>query len=188
MRVYHGNVKEDTIGYVMVVPDVSDLEDFVESFAATVAGLEGTQAGFRPREAILSLPEEGGLQYLNHLAGLAQARARAGEMRFSVTGVEVYCLAKKGNNINLLATARVPARREVLEQYDVIRRQYRNLLFRAQLIRNLLQDRPWYAGFDRLFAVHDRELFVGEHAMDFAVGAAAKFRSESGVSSGGNAA
>ena len=50
-----------TSSYVLVVPDVSDLEGFVQDFPDTTAQLKPELAGYRPREAVISLPQEGGL-------------------------------------------------------------------------------------------------------------------------------
>jgi CRISPR-associated protein Cmx8 len=92
-------------------------------------------------------------------------------LRFTVTGVEIFQLQPRGNNIDLRSTARVPADPALIERYAAIRDRYRNPLFRAQLIRNLLAGRPWYSGFDRLFATHDRVHFVGTGAGQFAANA-----------------
>src|SRR6185437_9362688 len=92
--------------------------------------------------------------------------------------VESYLLAHEGNNVNLLATGRVPARRQLLVQYDAIRGRYHHLLFRGQLIRNLLGGRPWYVGYDQIFATHRSELFIGEGARDFAFDARKKLDTE----------
>lgn len=134
---------------------------------------------------MLSLPEEGGLQYLTNLVALAAAKAQAGPIRFNMAGVEVYHLAKQGKSVALLATGRVPAQRKLVEQYEVIRGRYRNLLFRGQLIRNLLDGQPWYHGFDRLFAVRDQETFIGQVATAFAVDVDRKFNTEFAASSVG---
>lgn len=178
--------REKPRGYVIAVPDVMDLEGFAADYQASVAQLDTTMYRYRPRHAVLSLPQEGGLQYLNNLVALAAARAQAGAIRFSVAGVEVYHLTKKGNSIAVLATGRVPARRELVEQYEVIRGgRYRNLLFRGQLIRNLLDRQPWYDRFDQLFATHDQELFIGQGDAPFAADAARKFTVEFGASLAG---
>jgi CRISPR-associated protein Cmx8 len=170
-------VTEEPIGYVLTVPDVTALSEFVRDFAAEVATLSTAMAGYRPRDAVLALPEEGGLDYLTKLSA---GRALQGETRFSVAGVEVYHLAKQGNNIRLLATGRVPARRDLVRQFEAIGRT-RNLLFRAQLIRNLLAQRPWYDGIDRIFARYELGLFMGGAPDGFAASARRRFRQEFGL-------
>jgi CRISPR-associated protein Cmx8 len=177
----HDVVREETTGYILTVPDVLDLDGFIEEYRAGIGQLTADMAGFRPRDAVLSLPEEGGLNYLSNLAAIARAKANAGNVEFNVAAMEVYHLQKRGNNIAMLGSGRVPANRSVVEQYDAIRREYRNLLFRGQLIRNLLRRQPWYTGFDRLFAGRDLGLFLGDAGKWFATESARKFQEEFGV-------
>lgn len=177
----HDAAREETTGYVLAIPDVTDLDGFVEGFRARVGQLSEAMAGFRPRNAVLSLPEEGGLSYLSNLAAIARAKASTGNIGFNVADIEVYHLAKRGNNVAMLGSGRVPASREIVEQYDAIRHDYRNLLLRGQLIRNLLRGQPWYAGFNHLFAVRDLDLFLGDSGRWFATEVARKFQEEFGV-------
>jgi CRISPR-associated protein Cmx8 len=170
-----GGEHEESLGYVFAVPDVADLAGFVQDFPDLIAELTSDAHGYRPRDGVLSLPHEGALEYLRHVAHLARSRAEVGNLAFTVTGVEIFQLQQRGNNIDLRATARVPADPALVESYEAIQGQYRNPLFRAQLIRNLLDGSPWYHGFDRLFAVQDRALFVGPAAGPFAASARRRF-------------
>jgi CRISPR-associated protein Cmx8 len=163
------------VGYVLAVPDVSGLDGFVRAFPESVAQLGTEMAGYRPREAVISLPQEGGLEYLRHLASLAKGKARAGEIAYSVAGVEVYHLEKQGKSIHVLAADRVAATADMLEEYEAIRGRYRHPLFRRQIILNLLWGDPWYRGFERIFATHRREWFIGSHAERFVVDARRRF-------------
>ena len=169
---------EKPAGYVLAIPDVLDVGWFHDTFAARVDRLETRMYRYRPRGAVFALPEEGGLEYLRHLVALAAARARAGEVRYAVTGVEVYQLEKQGNSIRVLAAGRVPATEDLLNDYEAIHDRYRDLTFRGQLIRNLLGERPWYDGFDRLFDRCDRSLFVGPRGVSFGADAHRRFRTE----------
>ena len=105
-----------TGSYVLVVPDVSDLEGFVQDFPDTIAQLKPELAGYRPREAAISLPQEGGLEYLHHLTRLTKAKAERGELAYSIAGVEVYHLEKQGNNIRMLGADRVSMTPRLLEK------------------------------------------------------------------------
>jgi CRISPR-associated protein Cmx8 len=66
--------------------------------------------------------------------------------------VDVFHLEKRGNSIRILSSDRVPFDEVILDRYEAIRGTYRNPLFRGQLVRNLLKNRDWYAGFGMLFA------------------------------------
>ncbi len=156
------------VGYVLAAPDISDLGRFCQSFMETVAHLGAEVAGFRPRGAIISLPQEGALEYLHHLLALATGKAQEGETEYSVAGVEVYHLAKRGRRIQVLATQRLAASRRLLQDYDAIRGRYRDPLFKRQVLLNLLRGEPWYQGFDLVFAQNDSQRFVGARADRFA--------------------
>jgi CRISPR-associated protein Cmx8 len=153
-----------TGSYVLVVPDVSDLEGFVKDFPDTTAQLKPELAGYRPREAAISLPQEGGLEYLHQLSRFAKAKAERGELAYSIAGVEVYHLEKQGNNIRMLGADRVSMTPRLLEQYETIRGCYRDPLFKRQRIFNLLRGEPWYLGFDQLFSLNNSERFIGSQA------------------------
>jgi CRISPR-associated protein Cmx8 len=176
-----GRVEEGTAGFVLAVPDVADLEGFIHEFEAWNNRLDGqAMHGYRPRDAVFALPAEGALQYLDRLAAIARGRLAGGEVRFTVSGVEVYLLQKRVNTIPVLASTRVAADRKLVERYAAQIRDCRDLLARAQLVRNLLDRRPWYAGFDRLFNAIDARLVLGSSGWRFAVAVGERFRTELG--------
>jgi CRISPR-associated protein Cmx8 len=156
-----------TSSYVLVVPDVSDLEGFVQDFPDTTAQLTPELAGYRPRGAVISLPQEGGLEYLRHLTRLAKARAGRGALGYSIAGVDIYHLEKQGNNIRTLGADRVSVAPSLLDKYEAIRDNYRDPLFKRQRILNLLREEPWYRGFDQLFSRNSLERFIGSQAYWF---------------------
>lgn len=175
LLVEKGEFKEESVGYVISIPDVLDLDGFCDAFEASMARLRSEPAGYRPRDAVLALPLEGGLQYL---VALAAGRVAGGHVRFTLAGVDVFCLQKQGNTIPILAAGRVPAESALVQQYGLIRDQYRNLLFREQLVRNLLRGRPWHEGFDRLFSLHDAGMFIGSGAWGFPGSASRRLRAD----------
>jgi CRISPR-associated protein Cmx8 len=161
VKIDAGQVRQEPVAYVLTVPDVADLDGFLEDFPGYLQGLGTERAGYRPREAVLALRAEGGLQFLRHVTALAQARAGSSALHFSVSGVQVFELVRRGKKVSIGGTDRLPARRELIEQYDIITARSSGLLFRAQLIRNLLAEAPWFSGFQRLFETHPWQLFFG---------------------------
>lgn len=161
LKVSDGHPTEEIAGYVLAVPDVADVWAFAEEFPDTIGQLDEQTAGYRPRDAVLSIPQEGALEYLRHLSTLARARAGQGNLQYSVTGVEVYLMVKRGRNIMLLSTGRVAADADLLNEYEIIRgRRYRHPVLKAQLILNLLRGEPWYRGFGRVFDTQPQEIFL----------------------------
>jgi CRISPR-associated protein Cmx8 len=177
LEVIDRDGKTKFVGYVLTLPDVSDLDGFLQDFPDTVAQLGNEVAGYRPRGAVISLPQEGGLEYLHHLTHLAKGKALRGELAYNVAGVEVYHLEKQGNNIQVHSVDRLAAKRDLLEKYEVIRGRYRDPLFRGQVILNLLREEPWYRGFDRVFAKQDRKRFISSQAERFSMDARRYFES-----------
>lgn len=165
-------------GYVLAVPDVSDLVGFVHDFAESLPQLTTDMAGYRPRDAVISVPQEAALEYLHHVLGLARARALERELHYSLAGVEVYHLEKRGNSIHVLTADRVIPARDVLEGYDALRGRYRDPFFRRQIVLNLLRRELWYCGFDRVFAQESHDHFVGAAASRFATDANRRFETE----------
>ena len=169
-----------TNSYVLVVPDVSDLKGFVKEFPDTTAQLRPELASYRPRGAVISLPQEGGLEYLRHLTRLAKAKAEKGDLAYSITGVDIYHLEKQGNNIHLLGADRVSVAPSLLDKYEAIRDNYRDTLFKRQRILNLLREEPWYRGFDQLFSRNYLELFIRSQAYSFSTDSRKGFEIKSG--------
>jgi CRISPR-associated protein Cmx8 len=169
--------KRDYVGYAVAVPDVDDVEGFTVDFEESLARLDATPAPskYRPRDAVISVPQEGGLEYLRQVARLVHGRAIEGERRFSVSGVDVYFLESLTKGVRLRGTHRVGVSQRVLDGYDAIRRRYGTPQFRRQLILNLLRERPWYLGFDALFVTTSSEHFVGKYSRWFAHDARSHF-------------
>jgi CRISPR-associated protein Cmx8 len=151
---------------------VADVRGFVGDYPAALARLDGAVAGYRPRDALVSVPQEGALEY-----AMALARARHGgqEITFSISGVEVFHLAKKGNSVHVMAAERIGISREVLDKYEAIRARYRHPLFRRQLILNILRGEPWYGGFDKVFATNPQGHFVVKASDDKLIHSSRKF-------------
>jgi CRISPR-associated protein Cmx8 len=155
-------------GYVIAIPDVMDFEGFCHDFPAAMDKLRPQAAGYRPRDAVISVPQEGGLEYMHHLLGLAKAKSEGQEIAlYDVTGVEVYHLEKRGNNVHMLAAERIAIDQRILEDYEAIRGRYFDPIYRRQRILNLLRRDPWYSGFAEVFASNRYEFFVGSKAARF---------------------
>jgi len=173
----HTRTLEDDAGYVFTVPDVANVAPFVRRFRRAVAQLDASARGndYRPAHGIWALPQEGALEFQHHIVQLAASAAEQQEARTSMTGVEIYQLMKRGNNVPIVATGRVSTSSWLADRYALIRDRKTSWspIFRAQTIRNLLReyahgDVPWYRDFDKVFERHDWELFAGDAAGPFA--------------------
>lgn len=169
-----GNARQD--GYVLALPDVTDFAGFLTDFPQATAQLSTEVAGFRPRAALISVPQEAALEYAAGLQALARADYAETELALTTAAVEVFHLSKQGNNIPLLSTCRISLTPANLAGYKAIRGVYRHTLFRRQMILNLLRGDAWYAGFDGVFSRNPKEYFLGLHASRFQQDVASKFK------------
>lgn len=165
-------------GYLLTLPDVCDYRSFPMDFREFTAGRSAEMEGIYPKDASIAIPEEGALEYLANLAAIARARSKQSMWSFSAMGAEVYHLDKRGNNVPLLYTARVRAEARLLGAYEAMRRQYHHVLFRRQLVLNLLRDVPWYRGFERVFGTQPQTLFLGNTGRFFQVDLERKLKLE----------
>lgn len=142
--------KRDFVGYALAVPDVADLPDFCDELAEAMNARETEVAGYVPRQAVVDLPAESALDLMVRLTERMQHKNQFAEDL--MTGVDVFHVAKEGNNVRILGSARVDIDRPAVDAYKNIRDKLRDHRFRRQRLLNLLGHAPWYAGFDRLLA------------------------------------
>lgn len=144
-------------GYLLVIPEVNDLRLFVADMIDYWKMLEPEASGYRPRGALIDLPEEGGLEFLYHLAHM---HAKQLGIAYDVAAVELYHLQKKGNNVRMLAAERLLPNARVLAEYESIRGVRANPYYKSLRIRNLLGANSWHHGVNAIFAHYPWEYFV----------------------------
>jgi CRISPR-associated protein Cmx8 len=139
----------DFVGYVLAIPEVADLEQFLSDYPQMLGQLSSAVRGYRPAEAVIDLPAQGALAFLEHLARLSTEKATE-KVKYSVGSIEFLHLAKFGNNIKSMAAGRVAPRPNLLERYLAIVGRpgedppFRNPLFRRGLMLALLNDQEWH--------------------------------------------
>lgn len=144
-------------GYLLVIPEVADLRLYVEDMIVYWKKLEPDASGYRPRDALIDLPEEGGLEFLYNVA---RTHAKQLEVAYAVTEIEIYHLQKQGNNVRMLAAERMLPNSRVLAEYENIRGARANPYYKNLRIRNLLDGNPWHRGADAFFAHYPWEYFI----------------------------
>lgn len=181
----------DFVGYTLAVPEVADLTAFVRDYPRMLAALAPDARGYRPAQAVIDVPAEGALAFLDDLAVLTGLDVETGELRFSIGGVEYLHLVKTGNNVKAAAAGRVSPNRRLLAGYRAISCpkdesvRYRNPLFRRGLLAALLDDEPWYRPLGRAFSTFEDAVFLRQRRKaddkgppQFADDAGKKFRHE----------
>ena len=168
-QVIDNDGSNEFVGYSLAIPEVSDLENFCHDYPSLLARLPKEPRGYRPLGAVIDLPEQSALEFLQHLGELADFQAQQGTSRkiaASVSAIEYLHLVKRGNNVKSRSAGRIaPSRKLMASYFDIMRRgAFRNPLFRAGLLRSLLDSirglTPWYASFGDLFQSRPWPFFV----------------------------
>lgn len=151
--------------YVVVTPEVSDLRAFTSEYPNHLADLNADTLGNSryPKEALVSVPEEGGLEFL------ASHRVTAGNSEKFLTAdcvsnVMITHLDYGKGSPHLQHIGVVRGTQYMLNEYVLLREQCWNYLYRELRLRNLLGGSPWYTGADQLFAEQPAEAFIHQNA------------------------
>ena len=185
-------VTTDFVGYTLAVPDVSNLKEFLRDYPKLLGMLKQDARGYRPAQAVIDLPAEGALAFLDDLAVLTGLQVETGELRFSLGAVEYLHVFKEKRNVKTMSAGRVAPNRRLLSGYRGIVSPkdestcFRNPLFRRGLLAALFEDVPWYRPFGHPFSMYDAGVFIRQPRKgdeengppQFTTDAAKKFRHE----------
>jgi CRISPR-associated protein Cmx8 len=142
-----GDGSREFVGFVLAVPDVSDLSQFTRRYKRSLERLTSRLSRYYPAEAVVSLPAESALEFMDGLARLTQAASSEdwSDVARALAGVEFFHMVKAGNNVKTMTHGRITATPDILTKYEVIRETCRNPVFRAARLLALLRDEPrWY--------------------------------------------
>jgi CRISPR-associated protein Cmx8 len=142
--------KREFIGYAIAIPDVANLKKFCVKFDKLLKARGIEKSGYRPRDAVIDLPAESGLDLMSGLSDRITAMTGEQSTSSTVLGVDVIHTEKQGNNVRILSCIRIDPDEPTIDKYIKIKKDYWNPLFRRQRLINLIDDKPWYAGFDAL--------------------------------------
>jgi CRISPR-associated protein Cmx8 len=152
--------QRDFNGFAVVVPDVGTLDAFVEEWPSVARGRGSEASGYRPREAIIDVPGEAGLDVFRRC--LAVIRQKQGSTRTKdwLVAADVFHLEREGNNVRLRSIARIDPERRMVDEYARVRGAYWSPIFRRQRIGSLLEGKPWWWGFARLCSVTSETMTI----------------------------
>jgi CRISPR-associated protein Cmx8 len=145
--------KREFVGFALSFPDIVDLAAFVDDWARLARERSPEASGYRPRDAIVDVAVEGGLDLVARMFQLIGRREGAAATAPWLTAVDVFHVERVGNNVRLRSISRLDAVRARSDEYMRVRGSYRSPVFRRQRIVNVLSDLPWWSGFGRLCAI-----------------------------------
>lgn len=152
--------KSQFVGHVLSFSDVADLEAFCDEYMHVLDHRGKEMLAYLPKQVVLDLPAEAGLQFLSALRARLQAAEGKKATRDLVLGVDVFHLEREGNNVRTRSTIRIEPSDVLQDEYERIRGSCRDPVFRRQLMSNLLSNRSWSDGFERLFATLPSSIFL----------------------------
>jgi CRISPR-associated protein Cmx8 len=151
-------------GYVIAIPEVANLEDFCEDYTRLLKELPTDAQGYRPAAAVIDIPAQSALEFLEYLFRLTQQATNSTRLKYSVSSVEFLHLVKAGNNVKSMSSGRVVTQPRLLEKYRSIAKpgnqKYRNSIFRAGLLKSLLNGDEWYESLDDVLMERPWPFFI----------------------------
>jgi CRISPR-associated protein Cmx8 len=149
--------------YAVIIPDVANLIDFCDEFPKVLQQSRNNESvGYRPREALIDLPEEGALDILRLLRERIAQNTGSQTLEDLILGVEVIHAEKAGNNVKFHSISYIDPIVGKVDRYKEIQHLYWCPWFRKQRLLNLvkseydsegnLMEIPGWNGFDDLLS------------------------------------
>ncbi len=130
--------KRNFNGYVIVIPDIANLEDFCDILPDVLSNRDSKAFGFRPQESIIDIPEQAAFELLNLIKQRIAKKVGSGLLSDLILGVEVIHAEKQGNSIKLHSVSYLQPNEESVDDYNAIKNSYYCPWFRRQLLLNLV--------------------------------------------------
>lgn len=153
--------KRDFVGYAIAMPDVALLENFVVAWERVARGRGCEPSGYVPREAVIDLALEAGLDVVRRSNEIVGKRQGAAATKSRLAAVDVFHVQKDGNNVRMRGIGRVVPQREQDDTYKRVHGAgYWSPLFRRQRISNVIDGKVWWSGFARLCSITPDEMTI----------------------------
>ncbi len=158
--------KRNHRGYALAIPDIANLEFFVEELPEVLAlrfgGDESEILGYRPKGCLVDLSAEAALDFFLKLKQRLAGREGARDTVDLILGIDIFHMMKEGNNVRVLGVGRVDPVEGMIDQYSRIRGRYWSHTFRLQRLKNLLAGDPWHTGYGPIFSTHPWSQTIGD--------------------------
>ncbi|MCL5406121.1 MAG: type I-MYXAN CRISPR-associated protein Cmx8 [Deltaproteobacteria bacterium] len=151
-------VSRSETGFVLSIPEPAELDYFRDDMRAVLKRLDPETRGFRPRASLIDVHEEGGLEYLYHLA--KDKTRNIGDFECSVYAVELFHLQRDGKRTRHLGAGRIVPNEYILKDYALVRDEIHNPIFKSIVLRNIMDGERWYYRFDAALYHHPMPVFI----------------------------
>ncbi len=153
-------IKFEYAGFVLAIPEVSHLEDFLETYIPLIQNLTLEKWGYRPKDALITFPDEAGMEYLFQLTHAGFLEAKGKKLKRVVNSIELHHLEKQGKVTRILTTDKVVPNSRWFNKYENVRKKIHNPYFKSLYLKNILMDSLWYQGFNRALNIYSWKLFI----------------------------
>lgn len=140
-------------GYVLAIPDIANLKYFLHEYKRILTFRSNKTVGLRPKDCLIELPEEAAVDFLMRLEqviGSEEINRRTDDLVF---GIDLFHTRKDDRNVRILFSGRIEPNSQRDSQYEYIKKNFFNPIFRRQRLVNLLvTEKEWYSGFDKLLS------------------------------------
>jgi CRISPR-associated protein Cmx8 len=155
-----GEVK--TNGFVLAIPDVANLGWFCEELPILLKNRNPEVFGYRPKSCFVDISIEGALDTLKRLQ--ERIAVLGASLDTLVLGIDVFHAYKPPDNpqasVETKGVARVTPEVAMIDEYSRLQHALWNPLIKRQILLNLVSNRPWYDGFDKVLSnLPYKELF-----------------------------
>ncbi|WP_029459784.1 type I-MYXAN CRISPR-associated protein Cmx8 [Solidesulfovibrio alcoholivorans] len=157
LKTKGGTIESTHTGFVLALPEPANIDDFVDQHRNYLRKLNPATVGMRPKDALIDLPAEGGLEYLFQLA---QGRIGKSLDDSLVCGLEIHHLEKVGNSVKARSVESIRPRSGLLGQYEKLRGKVANPVYKQMRLANLLVARRWHADAQRFFNEYPYPVFI----------------------------
>ncbi len=136
------------VGFAIVIPDISNIKIYADEIKNLLLDRNTDLAGYRPKQAIVDIPLESALDFMNHLhEGLQQ---RVGKHISDVVfGFDVIHAEKEGNNVRIRSVHRMQTNVHLLTSYLPTKDLW-SYTFRTHWLWNIILSKHRWSGFDKV--------------------------------------
>lgn len=160
-----GTTEMEKNTFCTCIPDVARLRTFIRIHEQVLGKRSPDAGGFRPRQALIDLPEAAALEADRWLHDQMQ-QALDGVQTQITNGFQVIYAAKEGNSVRIRSN-RIVEPTSRMRDLTKVAGDLWNHNVRRQVLTNALTDPGadrflWWRGFDRLCAITRRESTIGD--------------------------
>lgn len=119
-------------GIATAVPEVAELDAFCDVFLRLLDDLASEEAPrYPPTNMVIECPEQAGLDMSSRVCALAAGKASSTEIGYCLSGIEIWWTEKVDKSVRIHLVRRIDGRPELARKYDLIKKSYRDRLFRS---------------------------------------------------------